>query len=601
MNDVIKGIIIFFMTLYFSVEGQNLVQNAGFEINTGLPSSSGQWDLVTDWGNANSTFATPDYFHINGSGNVQLPNSIYSTVNPFQGNAVMGMALYYTTNTSNYREYISQTLASPLTVGAHYTFSFYITNGVNPIFGGIGIQNVQVDFAVNPIVQSVASPLAYLPLLNSGAMTYSNNWIQISYNFQATAPFSHFAIGNFDNDANTVIQQFENAPNLMAYYFIDEVSLTLNTNNVYVIGDNQICLGDSVALLANNSASYAWADSLNPNIIIDTDSVFVVCPEITTTYFVYGNTDTTSFTVYVTNPPIVNLGNDTSLCIGNNLLLNATSSKATYLWQDNSTNSTYNVSQPATYWVNVTVNNCVASDTIYVNYNPNPLVYLGNDTSLCAGETLVLDAQTTNALYLWNNNTTNPAITVSEQGVYWVNLTLNNCIATDSIAVIYKQVPLFNLGSDTSLCSGETIMLNAQIAGASYLWQDNSSNQTFNVSEPGIYWVIVTNNNCIGADTIKIGASDCEIILEMPNVLTPNNDGENDRFFPSKYKGINEGTLGIYNRWGQKMVETTNLTSGWDGKSDGNDCMAGTYFWIINFTTIDNEAKTLTGFLTLLR
>ncbi len=69
----------------------------------------------------------------------------------------------------------------------------------------------------------------------------------------------------------------------------------------------------------------------------------------------------------------------------------------------------------------------------------------------------------------------------------------------------------------------------------------------------------------------------------------------------ARYKGINEGTLGIYNRWGQKMVETTNLTSGWDGKSDGNDCMAGTYFWIINFTTIDNEAKTLTGFLTLLR
>src|SRR5690606_15424578 len=78
----------------------------------------------------------------------------------------------------------------------------------------------------------------------------------------------------------------------------------------------------------------------------------------------------------------LNLGNDTALCQGETLTLYATTANATYLWQDNSTNPTFNVTQQGTYWVQVT-NNCgTTTDTINVSYNPIPTVNLGNDTTL---------------------------------------------------------------------------------------------------------------------------------------------------------------------------------------------------------------------------
>ncbi len=232
---------------------------------------------------------------------MQLPNSVFGTVNPFQGNAVMHFALWVQSS-SDFREYVSQTLAAPLIVGSTYTFSFYITNGTPDLYGGMGTENIHVDFAVNPIVQSVASPLGYTPLLTTGVMTYSNTWIQLSYTFVATAPYTNFVIGNFYDDANTITQQFDLASTPGATYFIDEVSLTLTVPTFNVTGDNQICIGDSSLLQAFNSSTYAWADSLNPNVILTVDSTLMVTPLVTTTYFVYGDNDTLSFTVNVFNP-----------------------------------------------------------------------------------------------------------------------------------------------------------------------------------------------------------------------------------------------------------------------------------------------------------
>lgn len=92
-----------------------------------------------------------------------------------------------------------------------------------------------------------------------------------------------------------------------------------------------------------------------------------------------------------------------------------------------------------------------------------------------------------------------------------------------------------------------------------------------------------------------------KIILEMPNVFTPNNDGINDHFIPLVAEGIDEARLTIYNRWGEKLIETADLTLGWDGKCDNKDCSDGTYFWTINYTTVKGEQFTIKGFVTLIK
>ncbi|MBN4065761.1 gliding motility-associated C-terminal domain-containing protein [Candidatus Amoebophilus asiaticus] len=313
-----------------------------------------------------------------------------------------------------------------------------------------------------------------------------------------------------------------------------------------------------------------------------------------------GNSQTV-FEVGSCNPTLtIDLGNDTALCEGDTLTLDATTSNATYLWQDNSTDSTFIVTQQGTYWVEVT-NNCgTTTDTINVNYNPLPTVDLGNDTTLCQGDTLTIDATTSNATYLWQDNSTNPTFNVTQQGTYWVNVT-NSCgITTDTMNISYNPLPTVDLGNDTILCQGESLMLDATTSNATYLWQDNSTNPTFNVNQQGTYWAEIMLNGCGTIDTITV-LQECEIILLIPNVFTPNQDGINDLFIPVESKGILSMNTKIYNRWGQLMFSSDFLSIGWDGRNLlGVRVPNGTYFWIINYYDIKRNLLDIHGHLTIL-
>jgi gliding motility-associated-like protein len=132
--------------------------------------------------------------------------------------------------------------------------------------------------------------------------------------------------------------------------------------------------------------------------------------------------------------PIVDLGNDTTLCDGQSLLLDATITSATYLWQDNSTAATLTVTSAGTYWVEVT-DGCAERDTVFVNYNPVPQVDLGNDTAICIGEMIVLDATTPSATYLWQDNTTNPTYSATAGVVYSVAVIVDGCAGHDTLSV----------------------------------------------------------------------------------------------------------------------------------------------------------------------
>ncbi len=217
------------------------------------------------------------------------------------------------------------------------------------------------------------------------------------------------------------------------------------------------------------------------------------------------------------NPNAIGLGNDTTLCNGATLQLNATQTGATYLWQDNSTNATYTVTQPGTYYVRVTNTCTVVSDTIVVAYSVGAPLSLGNDTILCAGASLALDATEAGATYLWQDNSTASTFTVTQAGTYWVRRTTASCGAlTDTIVINYGTVGSVNIGNDTTLCSGATLVLTATTPNATYLWQDNSTAPTFTVTQAGTYSVQVTSNCGAFTDNIVITYS-APVTIELGN------------------------------------------------------------------------------------
>ncbi|PCI98683.1 MAG: hypothetical protein COB15_05520 [Flavobacteriales bacterium] len=572
-------VIVIYLLLSNIAISQNLVPNGGFETYTSLPNGYSQFFKATGWTNVNGNttgapYGSPDYYHTLGS----VPTTC-GPILPNSGNGQMGFFTYFTYfGNVDAREYTSTQLTNPLISGQQYQISFYLTNGNGGAYTGT-VDNFGIHLSVGPLTQAVGEVIQLTPTIEvTGIISNQNYWQQYIYTFVATNAATDITFGNFEIDSTTTIVGGTNA-----YYFIDDIELVTIAPLLQILGDTSICMGDSTTLLAINDNIFAWADSINPMVILSTDSIITVAPTVTTTYFVYGTNDSTSIKVNVYNFPMINLNNKTSLCQGETLTLDVTTTNATYLWQDNSTNPTFNVTQQGTYWVEVTENNCTATDTILVNYNPLPSVNLGNDATLCQGETLTLDATTPNATYLWQDDSTSPTLNATQQGSYWVEVTVNNCSTTDTILVNYNPLPSVNLGNDATLCQGETLTLDATTPNATYLWQDTSTSSTFNVTQQGTYWVEVTDNCGSTSDTIIIDLEDCNCTLYVPNSFTPNTDGKNDQFSPIFDCDITEYTFIIFNRWGELIFETNTQNNSWSGSFKGKLCPTGVYIYILKY------------------
>ncbi len=214
--------------------------------------------------------------------------------------------------------------------------------------------------------------------------------------------------------------------------------------------------------------------------------------------------DTFSVVIHIKPFEFNGLGIDTTLCQGDILTLSASPSYAGFLWQDGSTDSAFTVNAAGTYWLEASHSICTASDTIIINYTPLPIINIGNDSTLCPSQEIVLNASTPGASYLWQDASTDSIFSVTLAGTYWVTVTVNNCSTTDSITISYTTAPTANLGNDTTLCQGDVLILDASFTNASYLWQDNSTNPTLNLAQPGQYWVNVSNSCGNKRDTINV-------------------------------------------------------------------------------------------------
>ncbi|MCC6400776.1 MAG: hypothetical protein IT227_08430, partial [Flavobacteriales bacterium] len=222
--------------------------------------------------------------------------------------------------------------------------------------------------------------------------------------------------------------------------------------------------------------------------------------------------------VNVTPLPVVNLGPDVTLCAGDQVIIDATTPGATYLWDNGSTNATRTVNAAGTYSVTVTANGCAATDAIDVQVNPLPVVNLGPDVTLCAGDQVILDATTPGATYLWDNGGTAATRTVNTSGTYSVDVTINGCTASDAVDVLVTPLPVVNLGPDATLCAGDQLTLDATTAGATYLWDNGSTNATRTVNAAGTYSVTVTVNGCAATDAIDVQVNPLPVVNLGPDV-----------------------------------------------------------------------------------
>jgi len=138
--------------------------------------------------------------------------------------------------------------------------------------------------------------------------------------------------------------------------------------------------------------------------------------------------------------PFINLGNDTIICEGSEIILTPGGQYESYCWQDGSTNSEFLVKDTGTYWVEVTaVGGCVARDSVFIIVALLPDINLGNDTTLNDYETLELDAGPGFISYLWKDGSTGRFYEATRQAYYWVTVSDGICEASDTILITYND------------------------------------------------------------------------------------------------------------------------------------------------------------------
>ena len=91
-----------------------------------------------------------------------------------------------------------------------------------------------------------------------------------------------------------------------------------------------------------------------------------------------------------------------------------------------------------------------------------------------------------------------------------------------------------------------------------------------------------------------------EPVLFIPNAFTPNQKGGNETFLPFS-GGLKTYTMSIYNRCGEKLFETANMSEGWDGTVLGDPAMQGVYVYVIEYSDFQNKRYSTQGTLQLLR
>ena len=347
--------------------------------------------------------------------------------------------------------------------------------------------------------------------------------------------------------------------------------------------DQVLCPGNSLLLDAGEGfPNYLWQDG-------STNSRF----EATRpgTYSVTVSDDCVTLTdeiILSSSPPVFAFLEDRTICAGDVIDWDVTTTGATYRWEDGSTEAFRQVTEAGNY--SVTISNACESQslsaTIAVEGTPIPLFNIGGDTTICPETTISVPPLDRGLTISWNDGSGNESIVIMTPGTYGYTIT-NECGNTkeESITALFDNLSSVDLGPDTVICPGSQIILEVTNENAlSYLWQDNSTQPTLTVTQPGQYTVAVeTRCETITSDITITECKTCHV--NIPNIFSPNGDGFNDELRTFFDCPVQSFSLMVFDRWGNLLFTTNDPNTGWNGKNPNQENLTtGTYVWMVEAT-----------------
>jgi gliding motility-associated-like protein len=391
-------------------------------------------------------------------------------------------------------------------------------------------------------------------------------------------------------------------------------------NDIYqTSNDTIICKEDSLIINASGGIVYRWSglniinvDSANPIVNPLQNSVYYV--DITTPNgCVY--TDSVLIEVDLSIPNII-LQDTLNLCMGDSGLVtlpnldNATWSPVGLPSDTTGNNIWIKSDSNATYYI-VSQNSCGQSldsiTALVFGYSGSAF----GDTAICFGDTAEIYAAD-GINYFWypnnglSNNDSSWTYAYPSQSTDYKVIVENNygCRDTFEVGVYVSETPIVSAGINFWMSYGESINLNGFTNASSYYWESTSwiscptcLNPQINATETTLYILNVTDSiGCLNSDSVEVSIKGD---IFVPNTFTPNGDGDND-LFEIRGENIESYELWIYNRWGEEIYNTTEITDFWDGSFEGEKCKIDSYIWVIEYFDYNQNFNFLNGHINLI-
>lgn len=400
--------------------------------------------------------------------------------------------------------------------------------------------------------------------------------------------------------------------------------------SIATVSSPEICEGGVLNLTLPVSGgnetgnTYHWEPA---NLITQPDSLnTTTLPLNTSQVFTLSVTDpngcqkTATLPVTVHTKPTINIGNDTTICLGASTILTATGNFSSLEWTDtdgNELNSNTVLPTDTTLYIAnaLSPEGCLQTDTIQINIIPDlSVVTIPQDMSICKGDTVQLAAA--GALnYEWSpQNTLNDA-TVANPLVFPIQTTTYNIVfsnegcfeRTESVTITVLPTPYIDAGPNATINIGESVQLQGS-SNYGYLWTPAlylSDNTVYNPLatplENTVYTLTATSDEgCEAQDSVTVEVTRFYDIW-APTAFSPNNDQVNDvwRFFSRGIEDILE--VKIYNRWGNLVYDGSGFDSYWDGFYRGVLQDMGVYVYYIRAKKYAEGEMIVKGNITLVR
>lgn len=397
--------------------------------------------------------------------------------------------------------------------------------------------------------------------------------------------------------------------------------------------------GEATVTLSNGSANYTYLWSNASTAVTSVSASATISNLVATAYSVLvtdgnGCTTTTAFNINNSNGVAITSINKTDVnCFGGNTgAATATISGGVgpynYTWSNGAPVTTTALTLPnnaltaQSYTLTVTdLNNCQSVSIVTITQPSTALSIVPSATATTCGKLngsiiTIVTGGTASYQYLWSNGST-----ASSQS----NLTANNYILTVTDAKNCTTVSTLAVSSSVPVVAGitaSTTTLNISTSssvtliasgGGTYTWSPAASVgcvscpvTSASPTQPTNYCVIVNQNSCADTACVLIDVTDdCQVLKGdmdlIPSAFSPNNDGVNDRLCVRQAPCIIKFKLQIFNRWGEKVFDTNNAASCWDGTFNGKDCNTATFSYIVNATTTSGKEIVKNGNVTLVR